>query len=251
VAVGSVNTLREGEMPMVVAEVDGRWQQPAEISLPAKPTPRFGGDQLWSVTCQRTGYCVAVGEYNVTATSAQLVSRPMMTTESAGRWLPARGLSAPADTALIPNAPGVGALDYASLQSVSCAGPGECLASGVYLTGQAHWRSLAMSYLNGRWGPPQELIGGRGTTSACAIAYCLMAGSGAGPTSPGIALTYAGGRWSQVAAINPPADADHSPHRGYEIEIGDAVCFSGGDCIAVGSYIDKSGQREPMVATRS
>jgi hypothetical protein len=253
VAVGSVNTAQDGEMPMVVAEVNRRWQLPSVIRPPAKPTPRDGGDQLWSVACHRTGYCVAVGEYNVTADSAQLVRMPMMATESGGRWLPARGLNAPGDIARIPNAPGVGTLEYAGLKSVSCAPHGQCLAAGSYLATQAEWRSLAVNDLTGRWGAPQELIPGQGAASACTIAYCLIAASGAGPTSPGAAISYAGGRWSQVAAINPPADASRSapPRRGYQLEISGVVCFAAGRCVAAGSYIDKLDRRVPMIAARS
>ena len=245
---------------MVAAEQSGRWQLPAVIRPPAKPTPNFGGDQLWSVACQRPAYCVAVGEYNVTANSSQLVQRPMMTTESAGRWLPAQGLSAPGDVASIPNAPGVGRLDSAGLHSVSCAPQGPCLAAGAYLAVPAQGpaakpqiRSLAISELNGRWSAPQELPPGFGAASACTIPYCLIAESGAGPISPGTAVSYAGGRWSRAAAINPPADASRStgPRPGYLLQIAGVVCFSDGRCIAAGSYIDKSNRREPMVAIRS
>jgi hypothetical protein len=251
VAVGSIYTPRHGEMPMIVTEASGRWQKPSEISPPAKPTPRYGGDQLSSVACQRTGYCVAVGVYNVTADPSHLTVRPMVVIESHERWLPARGIQAPADTASIPDAPGVGVLDAVGLGSVSCAPHGPCLATGTYLATPAQFRGLAVSELHGRWGSTQELIPARGTTVACNIAYCLIAGGGSARASPGIAVTYARGRWGQVAAIRPPADANQSAAMRYQIDFGGVACFPGGRCIAAGSYIDKSGHRAPVVATRS
>ncbi len=249
-AVGSVYTPRFGEMPMIVTEASGRWQMPTQISPPAKPTPRYGGDQLSSVACQRTGYCVAVGVYNVIADPSHLTVRPMVVVETDGRWLPPRGILAPADTASIPNAPGVGVLDDAGLGSVSCAPHGRCMAAGTYLATPAQFRGLAVSELHGRWGTTQELIPARGMTVACNIAYCLIAGGGSARASPGIAVTYARGQWGQVAAIRPPGDANQSAAMGYQINFGGVVCFPGGRCIAAGSYIDKSGHRASLVSTR-
>ena len=151
------------------------------------------------------------------------------------------------------SAPGVGTLDYAGLKTVSCAPRGQCLAASTYLAAQAQLRSLAVSDLSGRWGAPQELLPGKAAASTCTIAYCLIAAGGAGPTSPGAAVSYVDGRWSQAAAIGPPADASRSapPRRGYQLEISGVVCFAAGRCVAAGSYIDKSGRRVPMIATRS
>lgn len=251
VAVGSIDTLRYGEMPMVVMEAKGRWQEPSEIMPPAEPTPRYSVDQLWSVACQRARTCVAVGVYNVTAGPSGLVTRPVITIESAGRWLPARGIHAPADTARITGAPGVGVLDAAGLRSVSCAWHGPCLAAGLYFATPGRARALAVSELHGRWSPTQELIPASGATAACNDAFCLITGGGPTLTSPGTAVTYTRGQWGPAVLIRPPADAGQSPGRGYELQIGGVACYPSGRCIAVGSYIDKSVHRVLLVATRS
>jgi len=175
----------------------------------------------------------------------------MVAIEAHGRWLPARGIQAPADTASIPDAPGVGVPAAAGLGSVSCAPDGPCLASGTYLAAPAQFRGLAVSELHGRRGPAQELIPARGTTVACTIACCLIAGGGSARASPGTAVTYARGRWGPAAAIRPPADASQSAAMGYQLLIEAVVCFPGGRCIAAGSCIDKSGHRAALVATRS
>jgi hypothetical protein len=250
VTVGDVQGTGNYQVPIVVTESNGTWQDAAEITLPRSTGLHDRGADLSSVACGAPGSCLAVGYYNVVPSGA--VARPMAVAESQARWSPAWAVAAP--PAAVP-AGGAETPDFMGLDSVGCMPDGSCLAVGAHRTMQAWEGGMATTEWNGRWGrtmmelPPLAV-------ATCNGSYCLAITSATTSLSPVIAMTYARGHWGRGARVRPPADADRSPSAGgYGLEIAGVTCFPAGRCIAVGAYIVKPGpdhlpHRHLLVATR-
>ncbi len=242
VAVGSLQNVKYGELPMIVTEVSSTWQTAAIMMPPSLASSNVAGDQLSSVACQAAGSCVAVGEYNTITNPSQEARRPMAVIEIRGRWLRAQTIKAPAD---------LGTYDgnsFAGLLSVSCMPHGGCVAVGDYAGPQMQRLGMAVSEVNERWSPIELLPSANSV--ACTNASCLEVGSGATLTSPGSAITYAHGRWGHAVTVRPPANASTSIVRGGDAVELDTACLPSGQCVVVGSYYDKSGHRVLLAATR-
>jgi hypothetical protein len=64
-------------------------------------------------------------------------------------------------------------------------------------------------------------------------------------------LSYTGGRWSQLASIQPPATAGADALRGDTLGHERIACFAGGHCVAVGTFTDSQGRGSFLVSTRA
>jgi hypothetical protein len=249
VAVGAAEGAGNYQVPIVVTESNGTWQEAAEITLPRSTGRHDRGGDLSSVACGAPGSCLAVGYYNVVPSGA--VTRPMAVAESQARWSPARAVVAP--PAAVP-AGGADPPDFMGLDSLGCIPDGSCLAVGASRTLQAWEGGMAATEWNGHWGRTMELP--PLAVATCNGSYCLAITSATSSLSPVVAITYARGRWGRGAWVRPPADADRSPSAGgYGLEIGGVTCFPAGRCLAVGAYIAKPGpdhlpHRYLLVATR-
>jgi Bacterial Ig-like domain (group 3) len=135
----------------VVSQVNGVWGQAAEV--PGSGTLNAGGNaDLFSVSCAAPGNCSAGGTYRDGANGNQA----FVVNEVKGVW----GQAAEVAGSGTLNAGG-----SASINSVSCAAPGDCSAAGNYRDGAGHDQTLVVSAVNGTWGQAEE-IPGSGTLNA-------------------------------------------------------------------------------------
>jgi hypothetical protein len=117
-AVGGYKDSSDHSRGVLLTEKSGRWARGVEASLPAGAgTPRRVA--LFSVSCASAGNCTAVGLSQDSENHLQ----GLMLTETSGRWATGVEPSLPANAATIP---------LTSLDSVSCASPGNCTAVGLY-----------------------------------------------------------------------------------------------------------------------
>ena len=65
--------------------------------------------------------------------------------------------------------------------------------------------------------------------------------------APRDALASANANWGTGVEATPPANAGAAP----EVSLGDVQCPSAGDCTAVGSYVDNSGDRQGLLLTEA
>lgn len=150
----------------VVDEVSGSWGNAAEL-------PGIGGlntagaAAVSSVSCASAGNCAAAGYYrNGSGYQAFVVN------ETNGTWNTANEVMGTASL----NAGG-----GASVQSVSCASPGNCSAGGYYSDAANHNQAFVVDETNGVWGTAIEVPGtaalDNGGTAEVSSVSCATAGN--------------------------------------------------------------------------
>jgi PASTA domain len=217
-----------------------------EAALPAQAR----GGTLASVSCASAGNCTAVGRYVDHAGNHQ----GLLLTEAAGRW--ARGVKA----ALPSNASATSAF----LDSVSCVSAGDCTAVGTYDS-----QGLLLTKTAGFWATGVEAAlpaNGASAEGHVLDISCASAGNcaavGAYGTFPpdrygclgscnyqGLLLTETAGVWSKGVEAALPADA--APASEQLAYVTSVSCPSPGNCSAVGSYVDGSGNYHGLLLTET
>ena len=221
------------------------WLPGIEAVLPAEA--RDG--TLASISCASAGNCTAVGSYADGSGNDQ----GLLLSEAAGRWT--RGMKA----ALPANASATSAF----LDSVSCASAGDCTAVGFY---DSH--GLLLSEAAGQWARGVEAaLPANGATAQGAVldVSCASAGNctavgiygsvfsdkyGYPPNNyQGLLLTETAGVWSDGVEAALPADA--APASAQLAPVVSVSCASAGNCTAVGSYVDGSGNHQGLLLTET
>jgi hypothetical protein len=210
IAVGSYTDVdgKNDHQAMVVVETGGVWRQASALTLPADANSIPGGQRagLDSVSCTSQGNCTAVGYYeDRNAPKGGLVapfydvhySQAMVVAETGGVWGQASKVTLPAGA----NA-GAGTQD-ASLMSVACSGPGNCVAVGQYLDNGLNGQAMVAADASGAWRQASEL--------SLPADAALIATASECPSVCG-----------QDAALDSVA------------------CTSQGNCVAAGYYLDNS-----------
>jgi hypothetical protein len=144
------------------------------------------------------------------------------------------------------------------LDSVSCVSPGNCGAVGTYVDSNGNTEGLLMTETAGTWAngveaalPANALSASQtvqlpsvscGSAGDCtAVGTYLVSGT---PSNHGVILTEAAGTWS--AGVEPTLPADSSA------AVVQAVsCVSAGDCTAVGTYVDSSGNDQGLLLSKT
>jgi len=126
----------------VVNEVNGTWR--AAMEVPGTATLNTGEAAIDSVSCASAGNCSAGGQYTDSSGHAQA----FVVSQIDGTWRAAMEV------------PGTATLNQleASLNSVSCASPGNCSAGGDY-SSTGHTQAFVVSQVNGTWGKAKEVPG--------------------------------------------------------------------------------------------
>lgn len=185
-------------LPFVMDSSAGTWGAPREVKGVAglsSPPPVYAG--LTSVSCTSAGNCVAGGSYDISSTDGRNHGQPFLAIETGGSWGQAQPVAGM--TTLNP-------ADFATLRSVSCGGPGDCAATGIYETLTGGYYTWVADESGGNWGPAQQLpapaASGRtlGESLSCSPqGYCAVAGIYL-PPSPGhykaFVASYASGAWT-------------------------------------------------------
>lgn len=223
---------------------DFAWLRLAKPSGPAKPSPpatgwlaaqapgqgSAPGGPLSAVACATAASCAAVGTNNGAA---------VLVAKNAGTWTPV-AVPEPAS-----------ATTGSSLTAVTCPVPSGCLAAGSYRSGGQQqgllvaghgrvWTATTAPLPADAAAAPQARIAAVACASGTA---CAAVGQYATSTSTGALLvTGHGSAWSGRAAPLP-ADARTRP----AAKLVSVACPSATSCTAVGSYVDRLGNRQGML----
>jgi hypothetical protein len=182
-------------------------------------------------------------------------------------WPAASKLTLPLNASHGRKATSLEGLQHAELESVSCTGPGSCVAVGVYRDKTRSSQAMLATETRGLWGRASELTlpAGANTTAdgqqaslngiACtSLGNCVAAGRylDAGNSLQAMVVTETDGEWGQASEIALPAGANASPGE-QRAGLSDVQCTSSGNCVAVGFYTDSNGSKDhqPMVVTET
>jgi hypothetical protein len=236
---------------LVATETDGAWGPASELQLP--PGAYTGDAQygvLESVDCTSVGNCVAVGYYVDGSENDQA----MVAVESNGVWGQAIEPTLPTHT-------------LSALSSVSCSGPGVCVAGGEERNASGSGIAIALTESSSGWADPATTLiqapANASTVPATAEAYldsvscpatgdCEATGeyaqSGTG-VYQAMTVNESGGVWSPAAEFDLiPPGASGSPLT----DVLNAVsCTSVGNCVAAGGYGYIDSNSEPMVTAET
>ncbi len=179
-------------------------------------------------------------------------------------WPAATAITLPADaqTATTPSdSPLFG--PAVSLRGVACTSPGNCVGVGGYedTNGQGDFLAIYVTESAGVWGSAQPLLlpPGHNTTASGQRAYltsvscpsagnCVAVGSytDAGANNQAMLATETAGTWGTARALALPASAEAMQGL-HGATLYSVSCTSIGNCVAVGSYVDTSNARQPML----
>jgi hypothetical protein len=233
-----------GTETWVAAESGGRWQRAQEIRPPSGTPSSNRIVEPSAMACPRAGACVAVGSY-VGPTAgfwAFAVSQP------GGRWRQAVQVRAPSNASTPPQA---------GLVSVSCPGPGSCVAAGSYETTSGRQQGMVASDSRGRWQraevlsqlPPDASVTAFSGLEAiaCPSAISCVAVGGYQNAAGGFSTMYlprSRGAWGNAVELALPRNAA-APHT---TDPTAEDCFGPGNCAIVGAYFVTRVGWEPMAA---
>ncbi|MGN6168212.1 MAG: hypothetical protein ACTHQQ_08580, partial [Solirubrobacteraceae bacterium] len=202
---------------------------------------------LRSVSCSSAGNCSAVGTYVDSFNNSQ----GLLLTQSAGAWT---GV----DAALPTNAgTQTGSVNF-SVNSVSCASPGNCTAAGQYTDKFGHSQGLLLTESSGTWATgveaplpanaaanPMVILN---SVSCASVGNCTAVGHyfDTAGHSQGLLLTETAGVWVGVEAALP-ANAGTVTN----VVLSSVSCASAGNCAAAGQYQDNLGHRQGLLLTES
>jgi Bacterial Ig-like domain (group 3) len=187
-------------LPFVVDETNGVWSTIITIATPYTSTT-LTGTGLTSLSCTSAGNCVAAGGYvDLNAEQALVV------TETNGVW--GAGIQVPGITAL-------SVINEASqIESLSCSGPGDCAAGGMYFANSLDAQPFVVSETNGTWNNAERVPGlsvvdsaywSDVVTTSCGSAGHCTAGGFTMPSyasTQGFVVSETNGAWSTVIGIS-------------------------------------------------
>jgi hypothetical protein len=199
-----------------------------------------------SVSCASAGDCSAVGNYFDSSGNQE----GLLLSEVAGKW--AKGVEAtPPATA--------GSNPFLGLDSVSCASAGNCSAVGTFLDSSGNQQGLLSTESSGKWAkaveasPPADTRANPlvfvGSVSCAKPGDCSAVGNYVDSSGnwQGVLLSESSGKWAKGVEAVLPANAGSNP----DISLGSVSCASPGDCSAVGTYDDKSGNVQGLLLSES
>jgi hypothetical protein len=235
-AVGTY-TDNAGQQVYVVSEQGGVWG--TAIEVPGSAALNTDGEaELGPVSCSAAGECAAGGEFDTYDDWTGYQGQAFLVEETSGAW------------ATPIKVPGLAALDVghsSGVSSISCASPGNCVASGYFAGGivdhygdPGDFGGFLVSEHDGVWGTPRAVSNGSVASVSCVgVGYCLAGGSkgGQGPgSSPprghAVLLTERNGQWSVRSKV--PGLAALSA--GGSSRVTSVSCTSRGNCAVGGVY---------------
>ena len=242
-AVGGYYDSSNNSQGLMLTETSGSWAPGVEAPLPANVTR---GLSLDSVSCSSPGNCTAIGNYYDSSGNPQ----GLLLTETSGSWATGVEPVLPADA---------GTNTGASLSWVSCTAPGDCTAIGSYTDSSGDVQGLLLTETSGSWAAGVEAVlpADAGTNpsvymnwvSCAAPGDCTAVGQYAASSGgyEGLLLTETAGSWA--AGVQPVLPANASANAGSIL--GSVSCAAPGDCTAIGSYTDSSGNGQGLLLTET
>ena len=192
--VGSYTDTSGHGQAMVATETSGTWAQATKITPPANASTTPPGAKLGGISCYSAGNCTAAGSYVDTSNFIQA----MTATETSGTWAQASEVSSPAyaypdisctsagncvtggqavdgsgnlqgaiateslnswgQPTLIPAPADAAGNPHATINDVSCASLGNCLAVGTYQTTGGATDAMVAVETDNTWAPAKAVL---------------------------------------------------------------------------------------------
>ena len=228
----------------VGSQVNGIWRK--AVKVPGTATLNKGDAQVNSVSCGSAGNCSAGGWYTDSRGYEQL----MVVNQVNGNWQNA--IEVPGSAALNKG-------DYARITSVSCGSAGNCSAGGSYMDSSSLSAPLVVSEVNGTWQNAIEVPGmttltqrifGTVTSVSCASAGNCSAGgwyTDSADLGQPFVVNEVNGTWQNAVKV-PGIDTLNT---GGNAVINAVSCATAGNCSALGSYTDSSGNYQLFVVKKA
>src|SRR5215469_16119773 len=239
----TVGRFESGE-PFVVRERNGTWGK--AIVVPGIRALNVGGSgSVGGLSCAAVGECSAGGSYQ----DGRGFFQAFVVNERNGTWGKAIEV------------PGTAALNHqdAAVDSLSCASPGNCSASGIYTKRNLLDEPYVVTETNGTWGKAIEVPGiaalntdehAHVNSASCGAAgNCSVGGDylNARLTQQAFVVNQAHGTWGK--AIEVPGTA--ALNKDGQASVASPSCAAPGRCSAVGYYTDGRGRVQVFVATET
>jgi hypothetical protein len=227
------NYLPGDNQGFILNETHGRWGLP--FNVPGLHADQLPGSIVLSVSCRAKGTCTAVGLAGGPFSDG---SAAFVIDEKRGVWGKVRPEPGPGSLAMGTNG-------SQSVESVSCAAPGDCAAVGQYETSAGQEQGFVVDERNGVWRAAQDVPGlatlsGGGmasvdVVSCTAVGDCSADGSWYdGQVLHGFVVGESHGTWGNAAGIQGVSSLQW-PARDFGQPPIALSCAAPGDCAAVGA----------------
>lgn len=214
----------------VLDEANGKWGRP--FAVHGLDANHRADSNVLSVSCSAKGTCVAGGAAGAPFSDG---TYGFVVEEKRGVWGNARPEPGPGSLALGTH----GGRD-SSVESASCAAPGDCTAVGQYENAAGQVQGFVVDERNGVWRSAQDVSGlatlsggataGVDTVSCTGVGDCSAAGTWYDGALRGFVVNESHGTWGSAKAITGISlDAGDGPS---PIELS---CAAPGDCAATGT----------------
>ena len=241
---GSYHTGTGTYQAFVANQTSGTWGQPVQLAGAGLRTSYFA--QVDSVSCQSPGNCTASGVHRSTDSNYRLFAA----TESNGRWGQAVTISLSAAI----NSANQGL----SINTMSCASPGNCAVGGLYqyaVQDTIYWQAFVLSETGGQWGRAMDVPGlirprkgGNGEVDAVSCAApgnCVAGGYESDPSGKrAFLVSETGGQWGHARSAPGLAALDV----GHDADVAAVSCTAPGTCVAGGVYAGCQGRQAFVVS---
>jgi hypothetical protein len=234
---------------LLLNEVKGVWRAPTRL-LPPSQADKDPSLTINALSCATAGNCAAVGSFDDTHNNSQ----SFVANEVDGVWKRAQEVS-------LPSGAGV-SVQNSEVHSVDCWSPGDCSAIGSYLDNTSpsgYAQGLEVNEVHGVWGRARETVLPSNANAdpyvdinqvACTHGgNCVAVGSyiGVGSATEGLVVTETNGVWESATATVLPGNASAYPSG----LVSEVACVSTGNCTAIGTYTNASGDVEGMTLTET
>ena len=241
VSVGSYQSGGGTQVGLVLQELGGVWHANGDLPMPAHASALVRQayvPELASISCVSTDSCVSIANYPTPRVARASVSRPLVLTETAGRW----------KSSIAPIPRGVGSATE-TLRSISCASIHDCTIAGSLrrpapgVKGFEAPEAIVVSNATGRWvaqlaplpaGADHSDLEGGSSLSAVACpnsSACTAVGTytTSSDSQQGLLLEQSANGWTSSKAP--------LPGRGDGVTMLDGLsCALSGECDAVGAF---------------
>jgi hypothetical protein len=232
-------------LPAAAVSTAPQWHAAKVISLPSGATGLPNGF-LPALSCPSAGNCSAGGAYSASSGNVE----GLVLSEVKGVWKAPVRLAPPFQADPDPSL---------TINSLSCATPGNCAAVGSFEDPKSNGQSFVASEVKGVWkhalevalptGPAATIQNSEIHSVDCwSPGNCSAIGSyldGNQPTgyAQGLEVNEVKGVWGRAVETKLPSDANVDPY----VAINQVACTHGGNCIAVGSYINRNNATEGLL----
>ncbi len=241
VAAGNYADKAGESLSFVAGEVNGVWAVGHEIQLPRNALGAGQVSEIHSISCTSAGNCGAIGVYSI-GSSPLGRTDGFVVNEVRGTWTKASEITLPANANVDP---------FTTLNQITCASAGNCVAVGSYIDTQNTTHALVVSEVRGTWLAGQSVtlpgdanaypVAALSEVACAAVNSCTGLGTYVNNTGQvlGLTVTELRGVWQRAVAVTMPAGAATNPST-FFYGYGGLSCPSVGDCSAGGQFLSAS-----------